>query len=462
MRCAVVGGGITGMATALGLARRGHDVELVEAGAQLGGVARAVRFGGHRFCPGPQYLWGFGDDEDATRLLRALDVVVPTLPMPATFEQLRLGDEPWSDVGHVVDASGDHRFVATLDALGRAGAAIEARASFRLDGPAMVRAVATHADADALLAVLRSRHHSVADLARACGASSTTVRRLLYSQGIFAERLQDLSAVVYAAARRHLQRTLRVPVDGVVALVDALANAATARLPVHLGERVLDLRSARDQLVLCTDRRELVVDHVVFCTSPGALPKALQTHGRAAFAPSHSIGTSCLVVELSSEERARLHHRNFSFFADHDDVAFDAGGAHTATINFTLPTLNGVADARAAPARQVVCVFFPLGVADDIDVVTARAEACLRAQLSAMLGRDVAFAEALRISPQTWTEHFGACDGAVYGRRLTSSSLRRTQVDRLPARVHLAHSGAGIPGVLGCLQLADAVVSEVV
>ncbi len=459
MHTAVIGGGITGLATALGLARRGATVDLFEAGDHVGGVARAVRFAGHRFCPGPQYLWGFDDDEDATRLLAQLGVQLPSVAMPTDFEQLRIGAGAWHAAPHELDdgSAGDVRFVAALDALGRAGAAIEGDASFRLDGPAMVRAVARSADVDTLVAVLRARNLSVAELARSCGAAPATLRRLLYSQGIFAERLQDLSAVVYAAARRHLRRTLRVPVGGVVALVDALSAAVVAAgVRVHLGERVLEL----DSTTLRTDRRVVAVDDVVFCTSPAALPASLRTHARAAFVPSHTIGATCAAVDLDDEQRLLLHRRNFNFFAHNDDVAFDTAGDATATLNFTCTTLHAV-EVHEAPTRQVVCAFFPLGADDDVDDVFARAEQTLSAQLGAVLGRPLEAVQHLRIAPTTWTEHFGASNGAVYGRRLTSSSLRRSQVDNLPAHVHLAHSGAGIPGVLGCLQLAAVVVGEV-
>ncbi len=52
-RVAVVGGGLAGLAAALRLASRGVEVVLFERGPHLGGKARELREGGHRFDTGP-------------------------------------------------------------------------------------------------------------------------------------------------------------------------------------------------------------------------------------------------------------------------------------------------------------------------------------------------------------------------------------------------------------------------
>jgi phytoene dehydrogenase-like protein len=62
MRVAIVGAGLSGLATAALLARRDHDVVVLEATKTLGGLAAPVELGPHRFCPGPQYLWGMATD----------------------------------------------------------------------------------------------------------------------------------------------------------------------------------------------------------------------------------------------------------------------------------------------------------------------------------------------------------------------------------------------------------------
>lgn len=58
MNALVVGGGWAGLAAAVELARRGVPVTLLEASRQLGGRARAVRFGEHRMDNGQHLLLG--------------------------------------------------------------------------------------------------------------------------------------------------------------------------------------------------------------------------------------------------------------------------------------------------------------------------------------------------------------------------------------------------------------------
>lgn len=462
MRCAVVGAGITGMAAALGLARAGVDVDVIDACDEPGGVARAVRLCGQRFCPGPQYLWGFEDDGAATRLLRALGLSLKTLAMPAAFERVRFGDGPWHSAASVFDdppaTDGDRRFLDELEVLGRAGACIEEGAGFRLDGAAMIAAIARLGGATEVTAAVRARHLSLAELARRCGASASTLRRVAFSQGIFAERLDELSAVLFAAALRHLRAPLRVPEGGVVALLDRLVAATRERCAVSAGEAVTDVAQRERGYRLTTTRRVLDVDQVVFCVSPAALPPSIGKAARAKYQGSNTMGVLALAIETDGSDRVALHQKNFTRFADDVDavdVDFARGSDRTALLAWTASTLNGAVDPHAAPATQVVTAFFPLGH-DDAQAMIDAADACLRASLADVLGQPPRVVGRLPLPPSSWNAHFGASEGAIYGRRLTASSMRRSLIGGLPAGVHLAHSAVGIPGVLGCLQMAEA------
>ena len=55
MRAVVIGGGISGLATAALLAEEGHDVVLLEARDAVGGRAGEWRTGGYRFETGPSW-----------------------------------------------------------------------------------------------------------------------------------------------------------------------------------------------------------------------------------------------------------------------------------------------------------------------------------------------------------------------------------------------------------------------
>jgi phytoene dehydrogenase-like protein len=468
MRCAVVGAGITGMAAALGLARRGVDVDVIDACDEPGGVARAVRLCGQRFCPGPQYLWGFDDDGAATRILNDLGLLLPTLAMSPSFERVRFGAGPWHGAASVFDdppaSDGDRRFLQELEVLGRAGACIEDGAAFRLDGAAMIAAIARLGSPIEVTAAVRARHLSLADLAHRCGASAATLRRVAFSQGIFAERLDELSAVLFASALRHLRTPLRVPVGGTVALLDLLVAATRARCAVSTGEKVTDVRRSAGGYRLSTSRRELDVDQVVFCVSPAALPPSVGKPAQAKFQGSNTMGVVAVAIETDARDRAALHQKNFTRFADNVDgvdVDFGRAAERPALMAWTASTLNGVVDPVTAPHTQVVTAFFPLGRDDDPAKVDA-ADAWLQASLAEVLGHEVRVLGRLPLPPSSWNAHFGASDGAIYGRRLTASSLRRSLVGGLPAGVHLAHSAVGIPGVVGCLQMAEAAVGAVV
>jgi uncharacterized protein len=93
LRVGVVGGGIAGAAAAWSLARAGHEVELFEAAAQLGGNARThtCSAGAHRITAGVAVLaWPDRYFHNYGRLLETLGI--PTEPVRLRFF-VRRGDE---------------------------------------------------------------------------------------------------------------------------------------------------------------------------------------------------------------------------------------------------------------------------------------------------------------------------------------------------------------------------------
>lgn len=455
MRIAVVGAGLCGLWSALLLARRGYDVTLVESLGELGGVARPVHWKGHRFSPGPQYIWGFAEGEPGDDLLRELGLDVPMLDTPKDFEKMAVGEDPFSAV-HVPATGEARRFEQTLDALGRAEPVLAQSAGFRRSGLAMTAALATdqrlgHRDR---LALWSASNQSVAELAANFEISKEELRTSLVSQSIFAESLSDLSALVFAAARRHLVRGVRVPRGGVASLMDALSTAVLdstqidcrLRCSVHGFERTLEGH------LLHADEALGPFDRVVAACSPGVLSRILQRP--VPFQPSNTMATAIFATEMSSEARQAFRMSNFTWYAHHDDVSFSLPPAELQTVNFVSPTLNGGSDANT----QIVCAFFP---STPQDHATIAAEAVPRVE--ALLQRvhpSLRVVDRQILGPRAWTTEFGAFEGAIYGRRLTASSLQTTTLDALPTGWTAAHSGAGIPGVLGCAQMARAAVDE--
>jgi len=458
MHVAVVGGGITGLGTALLLAAEGHRITLLDAQPELGGVARPVTYGGHTFSPGPQFVWGFDDDGPGRAILAKAGVDVPFRTMSLDFEQLSIGEGPFRPVHGGERASTP--FESALDRLGEAEAVIAHGATFRRSGAAMLRAVALSGAVAApeQLELLRARHESVAELAARHRSPAPTLRRVLYSQGIFAESLRDLSAVVFAAARKHLVRPLHVPKGGMATLVSALIDATLRhpRIDVHLGcgVRAGDQDPSGHRLMTDTDVLG-PFDHVVACCSPAVVSRI--TGRPLAFEPSHSMAVACLAVQLTEASREALRGRNFTWYRSDDDVEFRTPpGSEPQYVNFVCPTLNGGEDGR----EQVICAYVPADrtAGADLDL-----DATVRRTLD-LLGRvttGVEVVDTRAIGPAQWTRSFGAFEGAIYGRRLTAASLQRSALDGLPRGWSLAHSGAGIPGVLGCLQMAAAAAEEV-
>jgi hypothetical protein len=436
MHVAVIGAGLTGLATSILLARQGHRVSLLEAMGEAGGLARPLTWQGRTFCPGPQYLWGFEPGGAGERIAALLGLELPMRPIRRDFSRVAVGDGPLVDLVDGVSVDGalspqGQAFAAALDRLGRASESIAVDAGFCGSDRHMLAAIAK-ARGLALrdkVEVCRSRDASVRDLARRFGVSARELRLLTSAQLIFAERLDELSAVVFAAAR-HQARAIAVPVGGVARYVQALIAAVTevgVALRTHAPVRGVRERGRG------------------FTLETGVVGRFVPDVQRV-FESGHSVGCLCILAEIDGSAEATLRDRTLTWFASDDDVDFapGPGGGGVRAVSLMSPTaLAG----EPGPA-QVLCVYHPSG--DSPDSVLQAAQALLSATGRArVLGT-------LALSPEGWTRGFGAWSGAVYGRRLTAASLQTSVTAALPEGMSLAHSGAGVPGMLACLQMAEA------
>lgn len=464
MRVAIVGAGLSGLTTAALLARRGHDVVLLEATWTLGGLAAPRELGPHRFCPGPQYLWGMAADGPGRQILEMAGVTTSMRAVDPGFERVIIGEPGQNDAVDTVVVDGMPRcglseggvsMATVLDRLGRCGEVIGENARFTRSGAAMLRAVASSSSVSLgdKAALLSHHDDTIAALAHRTGATPRDVRLLLAEQLIFAEPLFELSSVLFAAAR-HWLRQVHVPTAGVARFVDDLIAAVVAAdVDVRLGAPVCRVEAAPHGIrleVSGSDDEALIVDRVVWCCSPAVVRRLIPLEAHL-FAPSAAVHCLCLDLSLDDDDARALRDHTLLWFQNDDDVTFPmrpptSTKTPLAALNILSPSLN----AHVAGARQVVCAYAPSGTSEH-DII---------ARVRSLFRHHVEVHGTLSIDQTRWNE-FGPGSDAVYGRRKTVAQLQRSVVDALPRRMSMAHAGAGIPGVLGCLQMAAAVADEV-
>ncbi len=273
--------------------------------------------------------------------------------------------------------------------------------------------------------------------------------------------IRDSSALLFASARHHLNQSLFVPEGGFAALVDGLEDAARrAGVSIRVGARVDDAARTSSGSTLTVGGRRFRCDHIVWACSPGALAGMMKRSDRVAsrrlgrklargFSRSNPVRSLNALVALSRDDEARLRARNFTWFSDTRDVRFSAPELPGArTINFCSPTLNADLDLD----RHVLCAFSHAGE-EDLSGLLARE--------LARLGVRPQWLDVREMTPKVWSSRFGGHEGSVYGRRLTAASLKTSTAAMTPRGWHLAHSGAGISGLLGCVQSARAVADAI-
>ena len=477
-RVAVVGAGLSGLGAAAILARRGCAVDLFEALPDVGGVARSLSKHGLVYSPGPQYAWGWQEGGPAWRALDEIDLDLSFIEIPDDYEQLAIKRGAFETVTESIPSSvyalpaAERRralaFARALDAAGRAGEHIGEGARFRLSEFAMSRALVTApVPFQDKITAIQMRGRSVSKLAEQYGISPSTLRLMTHHQAIFAEKLETLSALLFACARHHLNHSVWFPRGGFGALVSALESACeSASVKIHTNTEVRTASLSREGLTTLTfgDRSSATFSHVVWACSPGMLGKLLEDEAAnnptlrrlklglsERFQPSHPISALDLFVELEPEDIESVRAKNFSWFAHHEDIDFsDATERPPETINFTLPTTFEAPDSRA----HVICAFSHAGCPPEL------LERGVLDLLERVGVRPRVF-DRIDLNPRAWSSRFGAFGGSVYGRRMTYSSLTTPLGDDLPTGWQLAHSGAGIPGILGCLQTSLAVANKI-
>lgn len=269
MRVVVVGAGLAGLRTARRLLDAGVDVDLVEAGLRPGGRVRTVRrtWGGGSFASG-QYSESGAEWVDSVhhRLLGLMDRYGIGL----------LGEgERWTVIRRWLFWKGE---LLSPERIRELDPGIEAQLERFEDIVAAVAAgVADPARPDLHPDAAHHDARSLADAAEEAGLSDLArLFKLRDSQGEFAEEPSAVSLLFVAQQRAHQaveEAALGHP-DGIVAqrceggftrVVEGLAGEVAGVL--HLGESLLAVEQTGDSVIVSTNLRTIVADHVVIATS---------------------------------------------------------------------------------------------------------------------------------------------------------------------------------------------------
>lgn len=475
---AIVGSGLNGLCAAALAARRGAKVSLFEALPHLGGVARSLSWHDHTFSPGPQYTWGWQPDGPAWKAIEELELDLAMQPLPEDFDQVALQEKPFCstqdallDTLRTLPESQRARvdtFLHELTLAGNAGSTLGPDATYRHTATVMAnRLLKTPLSLHDRKSLLSLCDTSLLQLARRHHLDLDTLRQLTHSQSIFAEPLSELSSLLFAAARHHLEEGVYFPRGGFASLIHELTRAALHHgANLFTNSPVVAIERQPNQRTQLTFTRQQEThtqsfDRVVWACSPGVLHHLLShtkelkrlTKKLARFEAGHPVTTLCALIHTHEEGRRRLRHRNFTWVKTRQDIAFDPEQAASTPeiLNFCSPTLNDGSE----HATQVICAFSHASCTLQ-DMIAA-----LRASL---LKLDVPYdvLDAKLLTQLEWKQDFGAFQGAAYGRRLTARSICNSTTRHLPEEWKLSHSAASIPGVLGCLQTAKASIDELI
>lgn len=413
---AVVGAGITGLALAHELVRRGAAVLVLEAALEPGGVMRSMRVDGRILEIGPQ----------RTRL---------TPPLRALIDELGLGDE-------VVTAPPDLPLYVFRDSKLR-------RVPFSLRAAATTNLISWHGKARVLLEPLtrgpRPDESVASFLIRKFGAEAYEVMlgplygglyasdpREMLVRNTLAEALRTFGidgSILLALARRRRDGGDPVPAcsfrGGMRTLTDTLH--AMHRDRVHLGSPILSIRRRQDGFVLETPHERVECERIVLTTPADVTAGLLAPIAPDAARLERLTYNPLAVVHLRAEGAPRAMGYQVAL-----GERLETRGV---TFNESLFGRDGVYTAYLGGARNPEMVRMP----------DLRIGAIAAAEFELATGRPAEVLNVSRVRMPAWDRSWAALEGLT-----------------LPPGVHLAanyESRAGVPGrLLRARQLAAELV----
>lgn len=495
----VLGSGITGLAAGAMLTRLGHRVTVLEANPTLlGGHCRCFEVDEFRFCSGPQYVWSFEPGTVGARVLEFLDLqhdVIFESMDPDGFERIVLGPGEYFDIPMGLDRfqarltetfpeeeTGISAFFSLLNDVFRSVQLIFDRALYIDNGAAMERAVLGQGaiPLDAKLRLVEVKRWTLAELCDHCGLSSR-VRRILYGHGgIFAENIDRLSVVLYAAATGYYHAGSRFPRDGFEALLEGFAGVIEGGGgQLLLGKRIegLDAEDGRLVAARCTDGSSYEGDLFFSTLSPrltaGLVPGADPDVFR--YTPSNTLLAAFVGTDHPGVADL-MARRNVWWQADDGLVDYEAPDMMQPPrmLFVGAPSANRAAVGNPSGREHGLVLFAPGSWAQAREAADRSTEDhdALRTRIGELLvdALDSHVLPGIKDRVQTLIVHtpldiqneVASEEGSVYGRALDPASLLRGVRDLQPAAQNLVIGCAsiGIPGVATAIQTAVRRVEE--
>jgi len=471
----VVGGGFGGIAAALRLRARGHEVHLVERLHRLGGRAQVYERDGIRFDAGPTVItapWLF--DELFALFGQDRAAQIPFLPV-APWYRIGFADGSRLDYGPDVatteaevarlsprDLEGYRRFAAHAERLYEAGFA-------RLGDQPFHRLSTLLTTAPDLLRL--EAYRSVYGLA-AKYMRDSRLRQAFSLQPLLIGGSPRRTTAIYALIHTLERRDGVVfPKGGTGALVDALTDLLRAAgVQLHLGADVSAIRhdGARAQGVDLADGTHLPAGRVVVNADPATtyaelLPGLRRRRWRPARLALLRYSMGLYVLYFATERRyEELPHHYIQIGPDYDDELRDIfrRGRVAATPSFYLHRPAATDPDLAPPGGDAFYALVAVpnlraGMSWDTAAPKLRETLLDRLEATLLPGLRQSLRLAFEVTPETFAGDYRAAHGSAFGIQplFTQSAWFRfhNRSEELAGLYFVGagtHPGGGVPGVL--------------